>query len=519
MKFEKDTKEIVKMSVLLVFMIIAGFGFLFPKSNITNISADSGAENDRIIREGVMAARKKGKFGESCASCHSPDLIELAVYDFSDDNLRRRARAHVSGEDTEKIVAMIRAERETYNLTNLLNPLTDRPLQPAGNVLQGATTLEKDSAFGEILLEKLPTLAAGKIETEAEALKARDELLAVDLRDLSVGIEFPRLSEDNFHGAKHGSLNDWIADLPRPAKSERAEAAFYAVSDEYLQNPSRENLWRLYDAVETDTKSFNELPAGEFAKQKYLSLLILQHLYREKLSLQSNKLMTGATAFDYLKKDDLPNPLWNFGSLAAAWRKFRVPFVGVKFDISERDAPRHVKTLGFPEMTTEKLDSSISGREAMNEIGLSWMYLGFMLDPSLERTNDDYSYGVFKRKNQPDKADDLYELLRGQFPLHNAFVASLKVVSKQKDFDADYGKFADKNNSLESKTPMSAGHRKLYQTFVANSYRMSLFLLERQKRSNTNSLVKSKLNLKEVKRFLNEAETDSSIADLLSKLK
>ena len=189
--------------------------------------------------------------------------------------------------------------------------MTDRPLQPGGRVVEGATTLEKDAVFREMVRGKLRTLFAERIETEAQALKARDELLAVDLRALPVGIEFPRLSEDAFHGTKHGSLNDWFADLPRTAKSAETEARFYAVSDEYLQNPTRENLWRLYDAAETDTKSFNELPAGEFATQKYFSLLILQHLYREKLTNESNKLMGGATVFDYVNKDDLPNPLCN----------------------------------------------------------------------------------------------------------------------------------------------------------------------------------------------------------------
>lgn len=114
MRFEKDTKEIIKMSVLLIFLILAGFGLLFPKSSKVKASGNPALENGRIIREGVAASRKKGGFGESCASCHSPDLIELAVYDFGDDTLRRRANSHVSTKDREKMVAMIHALRDKY---------------------------------------------------------------------------------------------------------------------------------------------------------------------------------------------------------------------------------------------------------------------------------------------------------------------------------------------------------------------------------------------------------------------
>ncbi|MBC7797745.1 MAG: hypothetical protein H7Z37_12805, partial [Pyrinomonadaceae bacterium] len=86
-------------------------------------------------------------------------------------------------------------------------------------------------------------------------------------------------------------------------------------------------------------------------------------------------------------------------------------------------------------------------------------------------------------------------------------------------FDADYGKFAEKGNSLESKTALTSEHKRLYKTFVANSYRMSLFLLAIQARQKPNARIKSQLNLKEVKLFLSDADkqTDSQIIEMISR--
>src|SRR5579871_1569443 len=107
-------------------------------------------EAAKDYREGLAIWRKPGKTPDhaACASCHGPDGLEIAAYNFDDANIRRRAAIHISPEDADKVVAMIHAEREMLGLKILLDPMKDRPFQPGGEVLPGATPEERDNALG-----------------------------------------------------------------------------------------------------------------------------------------------------------------------------------------------------------------------------------------------------------------------------------------------------------------------------------------------------------------------------------
>ena len=96
---------------------------------------------DVRIARGLVAWRKPGaiNYKAACANCHGPDGYELAMYNFDDTDLRRRAKPHLSASDAEDIVTLVHAVREKYGIKKLLDPMKDRPFQPGGEVLPGAT--------------------------------------------------------------------------------------------------------------------------------------------------------------------------------------------------------------------------------------------------------------------------------------------------------------------------------------------------------------------------------------------
>src|SRR5471030_2586396 len=91
--------------------------------------------------------RKPDSLGRACVSCHSPDGIEIAAFAFSDEDVVRRARAHLSGEDSKQIVEMVHAVRRRNHIIRLLDPMKDRPMQPGGALLNGSTPMERDDSF------------------------------------------------------------------------------------------------------------------------------------------------------------------------------------------------------------------------------------------------------------------------------------------------------------------------------------------------------------------------------------
>src|SRR2546423_1233846 len=141
--------------------------------------AKNGADDSAVIREGLVAWRTPGgKFNSACSSCHAPDAFDLAQFNFDDANIRRRAFAHVDESNATKIIALVHAIRRKYNIGKPLDPMAERPLQPGGEVLPGATSTDRDLAFGKSLIPLLPTLMAGRVDSFDKAKKARDEMMA-----------------------------------------------------------------------------------------------------------------------------------------------------------------------------------------------------------------------------------------------------------------------------------------------------------------------------------------------------
>jgi len=166
----------------------------------------SAAERDRILADGLQIWRAQridinGINKGACANCHSADGIELAVWKFSDDDMRRRAHIDgVSPTDREKLVDYFAALRQKYNITKLKDVANDRPFQPMGQPFDGHKN-ERDLKFAtETLATVTPTLVSGVVDSLAKAVRARGELRASDPLGMRIGIPMPRMSEDCFRG-------------------------------------------------------------------------------------------------------------------------------------------------------------------------------------------------------------------------------------------------------------------------------------------------------------------------------
>lgn len=417
---------------------------------------------DLRIAKGLIVWRKPGAINHAaaCASCHGPDGYELAMYDFDDATLRRRAKPHLSPADADEIVSLIHAVREKYGLKKLLDPMVDRPFQPGGEVLPGSTPEERDLAFGEELRQKLPTLMSGRVETLEQAKKAADEVMGVNPWTLKIGIPLNRISEDVFHGSEHASIAHWIADEPRIVPPENA-ASWYALQDAYLANPTDDNLWKLCEGYDKLTKQTGVLNMNDLSSTKQKSLFILQHLARtNRLKPEPNR---PPIYWGDLKSVLVPNPIWDVGNLA---RDFM---------------PGDPDSLGFSDdLKMKKVGGPAVGRQ-LQDMRVSWMYTGWLFDQGLYRTSFD------KRVRRGEWLQtSLWQ--DGPYAIHNVFVSTRHqlVLSwspniwsgdpGRRHYTWDYAQLMLGQRHVKQR-PENPKHREIYDRFTANCFRMSLLLL------------------------------------------
>lgn len=410
--------------------------------------------------EGLAIWRKVGFVDHAaCASCHGPDGLEIAIYNFDDATIKRRALVHVDEEDADRLVDFIHAVREKDGIKKLLDPMVDRPLQPGGSVLPGATPMERDAAFAEELETRLPTLLHGRIHSDAEAIKAKNEFLGLDAWDLRIGIEFNRISEDVFHGKDHASIAAWLPDLPRVMSDEERKALF-ALEDAYLANPSDENFFAMFEGADKYTHLAENTPAALMSRQKYLATLIVQHLMRKEVS--DGDKPRSAELFGWRKKMFDPDPVWEFG------------------DLARRYAGSSLEDLRFPESVVVKKTGGPSLDEQLKSVRLSWLWAGWLMDQGLQKINRD-------RQLRTGQYMSTTLLDDGPYPTHNVFFSIKRMLTQSFDPDAwssgakqhlalDYSALMRGQKHLTFE-PTEPAHRKRYQTFLSNSFRMSMFLL------------------------------------------
>jgi hypothetical protein len=384
-----------------------------------------------LWRNDLPAKHPKG----SCASCHGADFFDLARIGSTDADIVRRALIDgATPDEAEALRQAVLNMRQSMKLPTT-NPRTFRPFQPGGQILLpqlqeaqwNIAAVKRDIAFAENVSTLLPTFYGTRIATLAQAQKARDEMLdiargsnsaganpkATQLRDLPVGLDYPLWSADKFHGAKEGTLNDWVSDLgfvPKPGR----KVEWQALENAYLARPANDTFWVMYSAVDgmlelatplgncNAQKRFGgsgvasihfELcgrATGGF-KHKFKSALIGQHMMRMDALGRRNEFVNGPIGFAYLDLDPqfrsvpkenwggrsmLPSDLWEIGDALGRTT------IG---SLAEKTLGEGTAALGLPAFVVDSVDVNRTITKEEQELRLPWMWIGFTFDPSFAR--------------------------------------------------------------------------------------------------------------------------------------
>lgn len=426
------TSLLVKIVPIAIAIAAVAMGGLSPK--VTNPSED-----------GIAIWRNPDSKGRACASCHSPDGIELAAYGYDEATIVRRATPHLGEEDAKKLGVYIISLRAKLGRKALLDPMKDRPMQPEGSAYPGATPSERDRAFALNLKSAAPALMVDRIGTLEQAKAGLAEMLALDPYKLRIGIVLNRLSEDKFHGEEHASLANWIPDVaPLPYTPELEQA-----QSRYLAKPSEANF-RILDSFFAKSWSRMLQPTQALALQKARSLLVYQHALRTGVMLSD---LGGIPNPNQAP----PNPYWELGDLARVYTNSRASGLAIPADIVAN------KT-GGPSLS-----------EQLHAMRLPWLWLGWMADPGLQRTSYD---------RRTRFADWFAELLLedGPYPAHAALMLTKKMACEGYD-KASWGSVAPqhlvinyswllRDNNWTRYTPKDPEYRAAYDRFLLNSFRM-----------------------------------------------
>jgi hypothetical protein len=404
----------------------------------------SNSDTDQqLIRQGLTAWNKPDSQGRACVSCHSPQGLELAFYNFDDGDLLRRAEAHVTTVEAQTIVGMIHARRREYKIYSPLDPMKDRPLQPGGAVLPGASPADRDYEFAREIDRLIPLMTRGDVDSLAKAREAEREILALNLRRLPVGISFNRISEDGFHGPEHAMIADWIPDTPVTLTQGAIQAR-----DAYQQDASEPNLSRF----------ISEIPLGAFGGNVAHDLAFVK--YRSLLRLQAQ--MAHPEKDELSPKLKTENPFWDLAELARGAQQVPLRQIGLPDDIRLKKEPG-------PPLAQQFLSMK-----------LPWYWTGWMSDPGLQRS----------RVGRKDRRGDYFGfslLDDGPYPMHCAFMFFRKQMtvafipaawnsSIKQHFEPEYSTFLLNKNFMRF-APKDANHFALYRKFVLNAFHTSLYLL------------------------------------------
>ncbi len=414
--------------------------------------------HQEVLERGLQIWRKPGRIQNqvSCATCHSPDGIELAAYAFDDDDLRRRARPHLGNDDVERLVAYIHALRQKFGFKQLRDPGADRPLQPGGRILPGATAAERDEAFARELKTELPATFAARIETLEQAEEAEREWLALDVTNLPVGIPLNRLSEDVDHGPEHASIAQWLPEAPPAIKPDQA-AAWLNEEDRYLRNPTDANLQRLLDLNLKLVDSSRDQGLSVLSALKFRALLVWQHRLRTHSERTPIRLSPEVAAFGNY------NPIWEVGEQARQ---------------TLGDSP---VGLGMDPATQAKKTAGPAITQQLRALRLGWFYAGWLSDQGLFKTSHDDKTRLGMWLSQILSED-------GPYPAHNVFVNLRRQAVVSNDPES-WGETAARRRRIWDLAglrsfryqlrdmPKPGPYRDLYLRLTLNGIRMNLLLL------------------------------------------
>ena len=456
---------------------------------------------------------RKQQIKGSCSGCHGADFYDLARIGSSDFTIHRRATGDGATENEAKaLVQAIHNAREKYQL-EVADPLNFRPFQPGGAPLAGSTTIERDIALGYQLETLTPTLMGARIDSLEKAKLARDEMLAINLRSMPTGIVYPRWSSDAFNGTETATMNDWISDIAREPKADK-KLEWQGLQTAYLENPTDQNFWKMYAAVDTMTEPF-AVTAGvdaiNFTNEKFKAALIGQHMLRQQ-KVANSSFTQGKLAFSYLEKPEwqsivkstefLPgNNLWEVGDNARTVLGNHNNMAGV--DVT--NARKVLEARGFPKFAVDSISADRSSFVHEQEVRLAWFWIGFTFDPSFARVSGSNSTKVGEYM--------IASLLEVNMHLHDSFFTLMRLCAKGSlpegnyksvpVFKPDYGYFLGYGRELlrynwNKGDPIIPEAQKTEQTglwhkFTANGFRTSLYLyLDALERMNPSALASEK---------------------------
>ncbi|TVQ05039.1 MAG: hypothetical protein EA359_04420, partial [Balneolaceae bacterium] len=175
-----------------------------------------------------------------------------------------------------------------------------------------------------------------------------------------------------------------------------------------------------------------------FSVQKYKAMLIAQHTFRENV----NGLTDGKTVADSRDKTQIGilsigNPFWEIGHQS------------------------HLNNLELPETVKNRYSWFISIGDQLNQIALSWLWLGWMADATTESASE--------HKIDPGILTNVLLGTDPNYYMHHAFMVAIQI--------AQHGIVnLDIANILPMELPANQEHSRIYVQMLANSLRMGLLL-------------------------------------------
>jgi hypothetical protein len=451
--------------------------------------------------DGLAAWRFPGERG-ACAGCHGPDAYDLARVGYADADIVRRALDHVTPAQADAIVAYVHAIRQQHALTALLHPAEFRPLQPTHEafvevtpgleVTDGQAQDERDEAFMNHLVDDRGLLwATGTIDSLAAAHQAHDELAAIDLTTLKIGVPFDHLSEDGHWGDQHLSVFEWypfMASRPLPGM----EDAWYAAVDGYLAAPSTTTLWAYYDAIDTMTDCEDDLAldddpdhyrrACDWMRLKWKSLQVFTHMLRsDQLAYPDPLAGLAGPAEANIHAVVRRIPIWEAGDFLRIQPLMRPEQTACFADDSDPCTllPPVVDATVHSDPTYA--EARIKQSEVFQQ---SWFVMSFLRDPALLTAGESFATFV---------GDYLESVLLSHYDVHHAFIVAQMAVHKSlavEWFDAPgYREGTGKIASVRtfsfkqlrdnfSPPPDGDPRRATHARMFANFARMWIFLVE-----------------------------------------
>lgn len=388
--------------------------------------------------------QKPGNDQFSCSSCHTPSGREILDSNISLEDVKRRALNHLSTGDATAIAQAVGEERKLHSF-----PISGlRPFQPEGKALAGSTIAERDTAFGQSLQTVAPHLAGGEVWTVEEAEKAARELLATPLRKVQPGIVFDPLSRDPVRALDGPALGDWIPDvgLSRPGTK-----AFEEACRKYRRPDGSYDLAAI-DAAVTVVEGRPTSPLSELARLKRLALL-------EYVSL----LETGHPPRPVTPGPHLPeDPIWAVGNFARKIQGATAEAWGMNATLAAR--------AGVP--MGKPID--------MRQTALSWFWVGWTIDPSLQSTS-------FDRKTRTGQYLAQMFWDAGPYPWHAAYFAARRPL-EEREIAASGIAFQPEINAfvngavLERNLHLEVEAQQAFVRWCANLLRMDCLLIQKDRR-------------------------------------